>query len=124
MKTTQDILLNDKLAPEAKVYKIASLKEKEIKTYIGAELWYAILELKNKHLKQSQLEDRDDHSVYVVTKPSTDGTFRFGDFISYPDKEHVYSFHTDKSYALNDIAMKTLDFKAEGFMKADTLRMS
>ena len=49
MKDLNKILLNKELNPETKVYRIA--RELKNENRINDELWYAILELKDKHLK-------------------------------------------------------------------------
>lgn len=49
-----DILLNNKLNPETKVYEIANKIHNEDPNKINPVLWYAILELKDKHLKDIQ----------------------------------------------------------------------
>ena len=48
MKDTKKILLDSSLNPESKVYLIASILKEEDK--IWDDLWYAVLDLKDKHL--------------------------------------------------------------------------
>ena len=50
MKNLNSILLDDRLSPETKVYMIANELRKE--GQIQSTLWYAILDLKEKHFKE------------------------------------------------------------------------
>lgn len=49
MINTHKILLDDTLNPESKVYLIANILKEE--NLLWDDLWYAILEMKDKHLK-------------------------------------------------------------------------
>ena len=58
MKDLNKILTNDKLNPETKVYSIG--KELKSNGKINDYLWYAILELKDKHIKELQLDQIEE----------------------------------------------------------------